>query len=181
MQIIEQPLMPISAAAQHKNMAMLVDAMKSGEYAKNPDWKSGRSADGHLWSFSSLICEVYRTLTARGDWTLDEYPEYLECYGKSYWDFRPWGEPIYEFFGIAGPNVVKEWLSDPSGHATPVWANYWGFQEDADFICLADAFERTYLKPIPDDVSKCTKASTKGDASVKRGRSPFEKSALAYQ
>jgi hypothetical protein len=163
----------------------LVEALRDVErYPKNPEgWRFGRSDDGALWSFHSIITDVYHQTTGEGQWIFEGYPQYGI---KAHWQLQfPKNEIRFiaaEYFGIVSLVLVAEWLADPSGHPSPRWGGIRELECANDtFEPLAVALENTYLKEIPTSVEGLTPQSTKGDKNAIRGRSPFERSALAFQ
>ncbi len=170
---------------QKLHIAALIEALRdSKRYPKDPNGRGkSRSLDGMLWSFQGVAADVYHNATGNGSWVMDQgHPQYN--IGPS-WHLRFPGDRVVfitkEYFGIDADMLVKEWMADPSNHPTPLRAHWSELDRGNSFELIATALENTYLKEIPATVRGLKKQSTKGHSEYKPGRSPFEKSALAFQ
>lgn len=155
---------------QKYNLALLVDALRSGDYPKNPDVHGGRTIDGKYWHFGAIACEVYRLITGRGYWHIEDNQRYWDEVGQQPNTRRSW---VFE--------TGQDYFETPS----PVWklfglTNLYEFEQSADFNDLADALERTFLQDIPTS-GFLRKASTKGDKDYRPpAKSPLQESVMSF-
>lgn len=76
--------------------------------------------------------------------------------------------------------LITEWKNDGLNHPTPIRTTVAMYvQAGATFADIADAIERTYLRPIPADATELPKVTGRYSKDVHRG-GPTPFNALAY-